>query len=51
MIVTCCFEPISQERTLLDMEDVKIYCPKVGLVRNQDLELVWRGFGGLLDKD
>ena len=29
-------------------EDVKIYCPGVGLVQDQELELVWRGF---VDRD
>ena len=27
-------------------DDVKIYCPGVGVVQDQDLELVWRGFVG-----
>jgi len=32
-------------------EDVKIYCPGVGLVQDQELELVWHGFVGCDDKD
>jgi hypothetical protein len=36
-------------------EDSKIYCPKVGLVQDQELELVWYGFvgcnGGVDDDD
>jgi hypothetical protein len=31
--------------------DVKLYCPRVGLVQDQELELVWRGFAGCNDGD
>jgi hypothetical protein len=27
-------------------EDTKIYCPGIGLVQDQDLELIWYGFVG-----
>ena len=32
-------------------DDVKIYCPGVGLVKDQDLELVEYGFVGCKDED
>jgi hypothetical protein len=27
-------------------DDVKLYCPEVGLVQDQELELVWSGIAG-----